>query len=344
METLWGEAKIVGPHTVAVEGEKYHAEHILVATGSWPVLPEVPGIEHAITSNEAFHLRELPERVVIVGGGYIAVEFAGIFEGLGAHVTLVHRGGLFLRGFDEDARRVIEKGMRDRGIRFVYESVIDRIDRNDEELTAHLDNGDSERYDQVMFAIGRSPYTRDLGLENAGVETGEGGMIRVDAYSRTSTPGVYAVGDVTDRMNLTPVALMEGHAFADTEFGGMPRPVDHDRVPSAVFSQPPLGTVGLTESEARSRYDRVRVYRSEFRPMRHILAGRDEKALMKLLVDDASDRVVGLHVVGPEAAEIVQGFGVAVRAGLTKADFDRTLGIHPTSAEELVTMRQPVQD
>lgn len=342
--THMGRGQLVDAHTVEVAGERYSAEKILVATGGRPNVPDIPGAEHAIVSDDAFDLAELPERILIAGGGYIAVEFAGIFAGLGSRVTLIYRRDRILRGFDDDARRVVEQGMRDRGINIVYESVIDRVDRHDGSLVAHLSGGEDLCCDQVMFAIGRSPYTWDLGLDNAGVETVDGGAVRVNDYSRSNIDSVYAVGDVTDRMNLTPVALMEGHAFADSEFGGRPRPVNHEAVSSAVFSQPPIATVGLTETAAREQYERVRVYRSEFRPMRHILAGRNEKAMMKLLVDDASDRVIGLHVVGPEAAEIVQGFGVAVRAGLTKADFDRTLGIHPTSAEELVTMRQPVRE
>lgn len=339
-----GRGRLVDQHTVEVDGRRFSAEKILIATGGRPWVPDIPGAELGITSDEAFHLEALPERVLVVGAGYIAVEFAGIFNGLGSETTLAYRRDLILRGFDDDLRRAVEAGMRGRGVDIQYHTVPARLERCSDGIEATFSDDRSQTFDCVMFATGRSPYTWDLGLEQVGVHTGAENRIQVDGYSRTSVDNIFAVGDVTDRLNLTPVALMEGHAFADTQFGGMDRPVEHADTPAAVFSQPPLGTVGLTESEAREQYGEIRVFRLSFTPMKYTLAQREEKAVMKLVVDAASDRVVGCHMVGPDAPEIVQGFAVAVRAGLTKADFDRTIGIHPTSAEELVTLRQPVSD
>ncbi|NBD96064.1 MAG: glutathione-disulfide reductase [Gammaproteobacteria bacterium] len=339
-----GRGRLVDRHTVAIDGQRVSAEKILIATGGRPRVPEIPGAELGITSDEAFHLDALPERVLIAGAGYIAVEFAGIFNGMGSDVTLAYRRDLILRGFDDDLREAVDAGMRGRGIDIQYHSAPVRLARSGESVEVTFSDDRSQTFDCVMFATGRSPYTWDLGLEKAGVHTGEGNRIEVDRYSRTSVDNIFAVGDVTDRVNLTPVALMEGHAFADTQFGGMDRPVEHANTPAAVFSQPPVGTVGLSESEARERYDEIRVFRSTFTPMKYTLSGRQEKGVMKLVVDAASDRVLGCHMVGPDAPEIVQGFAVAVRAGLTKADFDRTIGIHPTSAEELVTLRNPIED
>ncbi|MDT8450060.1 MAG: glutathione-disulfide reductase [Wenzhouxiangellaceae bacterium] len=345
VESFEGRGRLVDPHTVEIETgqgrRRASAERILIAVGGRPTRLDIPGQEHAIISDDAFDLPEFPARALIVGGGYIAVEFAGIFNGLGSDVTLNYRRERILRGFDDDVRRVVEAGMKGRGVDFHYSANPVRIDRSGGGCRVEFDDDRTGDYDVVMFATGRHPYTGDLGLDAAGVETGPGGRVAVDDYSRTSVPHIFAVGDVTDRMALTPVALMEGHSFADTVFGGVDRPVDHANVPSAVFSQPSTSGVGMTEAEARDKYGEIRVFRSEFTPMKYTLSGRDEKGLMKILVDAGSDRVVGLHVVGPEAAEIVQGFAVAVRAGLTKAEFDRTIGIHPTSAEELVTMREP---
>ena len=343
VEIFDGRGRLIDSHTVAIGTRTVRAERILIAVGGRPSRLEIPGAEQAIVSDDAFDLDRLPGRVLIIGGGYIAVEFAGIFNGLGAEVVVNYRKQRVLRGFDEDVRRVVEGGMRGRGIAFRYSSVPESIKLDiDGRRRVVFSDGGSEVFDQVMLATGRHPYTRDLGLDRAGVETTVTGAIVVDAYSRTTTSNIHAVGDVTDRVALTPVALMEGHAFADTVYGGMDRPCDHANIPAAVFSQPPTACVGLSETEARAVGKPFRIYRSEFTPMRYTLAARVEKALMKLVVDDASDRVIGLHVVGPDAAEIVQGFAVAIRAGLGKADFDRTLGIHPTSAEELVTLRQPV--
>lgn len=335
-----GRGRLLDEHTIEVDGKQITSAKILIAVGGRPWVPDIPGKEHGITSDEAFHLEALPRRVLIAGAGYIAVEFAGIFAGLGSEVTLAYRRDLILRGFDDDVRRTVEAGMRERGIDIRYHCAPARLERIDGGIDVSFSDESSGQYDVVMFATGRSPYTWDLGLEQVGVKTGEQNRIEVDRYSRTSVDSIFAVGDVTDRINLTPVALMEGHAFADTQFGGMDRPIEHANVPAAVFSQPPVGTVGMTEAQARAKLDAVHIFRSSFTPMKYTLSGRKEKALMKLVVDAGSDRVVGCHVVGPDAPEICQGFAVAVRAGLTKADFDRTIGIHPTSAEELVTLRE----
>jgi len=344
VEVLPGRGRFVDAHTVRVGARDVRAERILVAVGGRPFRPDIPGAELAIESDDAFDLPELPGRALVVGGGYIAVEFAGIFNGLGSSVTLNYRRERILRGFDHDARRVVERGMDARGIRFCYGSTPVAIRANDDgSRRVEFSDGTSGEFNIVLYATGRRPYTGALGLENAGVETGSGGRIVVDEFSTTSVAHIHAVGDVTDRVALTPVALMEGHAFADTVFGGMRRPADHADVPSAVFSQPPYAGGGITGGAARADQRAVRIFRSEFTPMKYTLSGRAEKGLMKLVVDAASDRVLGLHVVGPDAAEIVQGFAVAIRAGLTKADFDRTIGIHPTSAEELVTMREAVE-
>lgn len=337
-----GRARIVGPHTVEVAGERMSAENILVATGGWPSLPDIPGAELGVTSNELFYLDSLPRRAVIVGGGFIAVEFAGIFHGLGVDVTQVHRGPLFLRGFDDDVRRHLAEQMQGRGIDLRFETTVTAIAKARSGLRASLSDGSQLETDLVLFAIGRHPNSADLGLEEAGVELAPDGAIRVDAYSRTSVPSIWAIGDVTNRINLTPVAIHEGVCLSETLFGAAPRSPDHENVPAAVFSQPPVGTVGLTEAAARERYGEIDVYRSTFRALKHTLTHGHERTLMKLVVDRRTDRVVGLHMVGPEAGEIVQGFAVAIKAGATKADFDATLGIHPTAAEEFVTMRTPV--
>lgn len=343
VELYMGRGRLLDAHTVQVGEQTFTAEKILIAVGGRPWVPDIPGRELGITSDEAFHLEALPRRVLVAGAGYIAVEFAGIFNGLSAEVTLAYRRDRILRGFDDDVRRAVEAGMQGRGVAFRYHAAPARLARSDGGIAVTFSDDSQAEFDAVMFATGREPYTWDLGLEQAGVRTGPGNRIEVDAYSRTSVESIFAVGDVTDRINLTPVALMEGHAFADTQFGGMDRPVEHADTPAAVFSQPPVGTVGLSEQDARERGLSVRLFRSEFTPMKYTLAGRAEKSLMKLVVDADSDRVLGCHVVGPDAPEMLQGFAVAVRAGLTKADFDRTIGIHPTAAEELVTLRQPIE-
>ena len=342
VDLYMGRGRLVDAHTVAVGEQRFSAARILIAVGGRPWVPDIPGKALGFTSDQAFHLDSLPGRVLIAGAGYVAVEFAGIFNGLGAEVTVAYRRDRILRGFDADIRRAVEAGMAGRGVDFRYHAAPARLEQVADGIQVTFSDNRAATFDAVMFATGRSPYTWDLGLESVGVHTGPGNRIEVDEYSRTSVEHIFAVGDVTDRVNLTPVALMEGHAFADTQFGGMDRPVEHADTPAAVFSQPPVGTVGLSEEDARAQGLEVKVFRSEFTPMKYTLSGRVEKALMKLVVDASSDRVLGCHAVGPDAPEMLQGFAVAVRAGLTKADFDRTLGIHPTAAEELVTLRQPV--
>lgn len=332
-----------GPHKIRVGDQLVSAERILIATGGRPWLPDVPGIEYAITSDEAFHLPDLPARVAVIGGGYIACEFAGIFNGLGAQVTQIYRGDALLRGFDGDVRRVVTAEQRRRGVDLRLECNVEAIVNTDAGLELALDGGGQIVVDQVMYATGRVPNVRGLGLDKAGVEMRADGRIVVDDLSCTSADHIYAVGDVTSRVNLTPVAIYEGHAFADTVFGGDTRPVNHEFVPSAVFSQPPVGTVGYAEEIATHHVGPVDIYLSEFRPMKHTLSGREEKAMMKLVVARDTAQVIGVHVVGPDAPEIVQGFAVAVKSGLTKDRFDGTIGIHPTAAEELVTMRSPVR-
>jgi glutathione reductase (NADPH) len=334
-------------HTIRLSnGQTVRANHILVATGSTPNHgPAFPGIEHVISSNEAFHLPQLPKRVVIQGGGYIALEFAGIFAGFGSDVTVIYRGDNILRGFDEDVRAHLRAEMEKQGITILTGCTVNRIDKvetSGTEFTTHLSNGSSIASDLVMFAIGRHPNVANLGLENAGVAINpRNGGISVDGWSRTSVPNIYAIGDVTHRINLTPVAIREGHAFADTVFGKRPVQVDHSKIPTAVFSQPEVGTVGLTEDEARAQFSHVDIYKTDFRPIKSTMSGRDTRVLMKLVVDGTSDRVVGCHVVGDAAAEIIQAVAIAVKMNATKADFDSTFALHPTAAEELVTMRTP---
>ena len=313
-----------------------------MATGSWPALPQVPGIEHVITSNEAFHLKTMPERVLIIGGGYIAVEFAGIFRGLGVQTTELYRGSLFLRGFDDDVRRVASEELRKKGIDLRFEVTVDKIERTDAGLLATSSDGSSIEVDEILYATGRRPLTADLGLEQVGVETNEKGAVVVDEYSRSSVEHIFAVGDATDRINLTPVAIHEGMCLASTLFDATPTKPCHEDVASAVFSQPPIGSVGLTEARARERYAELDIYKSRFRSLKHTLTGSDETTFMKLIVDRASDRVVGFHMVGADAGEMTQGVAIAIKCGATKAQFDATIGIHPTSAEEFVTMREPV--
>jgi len=335
-----GRGKLLDAHTIQVGEEKVTAENILLATGSWPWLPSIPGIEYAITSNEALELTELPKRMVIVGGGYIACEFAGIFHGCGVDVTQIYRGERVLRGFDEDVRKAVMTESEKRGLKIRTGVNVTKIERTGSGYTCLLDNSSQIETDLIMYATGRNPKSKDLGLEDVGVKTNEKGAIIVDEWSRTSVPNIYAVGDVTDRINLTPVALGEGHAVADTLYNNKPRVFSHKNVPSAVFSQPPVACVGLTEKQAREEYkDDYDVYMSNFTPLRHTISKRPEKAMMKLIVQKSTDRVLGVHMVGEEAPEIIQGLAVAVVCGATKAQFDQTVGIHPTAAEEFVTMR-----
>jgi len=335
-------AALEDAHTVRLAtGARVRAETILISTGAWPHLgPKIPGIEHAITSNEAFHLAQLPKRIVVQGGGYIAVEFACIFAGLGSDVTLVYRGENILRGFDDDVREHLRNEMRGRGITVTCGHTVAAIEKSGDEFKVRLSDSGVIAADKVMFAIGRRPNVMGLGLESLQMKIHGHGGIDVDEYSRSSVPNIYAVGDVTNRVNLTPVAIREGHAFADTVYGGKPTPVDHTNVPTAVFSEPEVGVIGLTEQQARERLSIVDVYKTSFRPMKATLSGRNTRSFMKLLVDGVTDRVVGCHIVGPDAGELIQIIGVAVRMGATKADFDATMAVHPTVAEELVTMRE----
>jgi glutathione reductase (NADPH) len=342
VEVIKSRAVLLDSHTAELSsGGRVRARYILIATGGTPSYGDhIPGLEHAITSNEAFHLREFPRRIVIQGGGYIAVEFAGIFAGLGAHVTLVYRGENILRGFDHEVRAHLRTELEARGIKVITGCKVAAIEKAGAHFSAQLSSGNHIAADQVMFATGRTPNVAKLGLKEAGVERAKDGGVAVDKYSRTSAENIYAVGDVTNRINLTPVAIREGHAFADTVFGGKPTAVDHANVPTAVFSEPEVGTVGLTETQARAVLGRTDIYRAVFKPLKATLSGRDTRVLMKLVVDGMSDRVVGCHIVGEGAAEMVQLAAVAVKMSASKADFDATVALHPTAAEELVTMRK----
>jgi glutathione reductase (NADPH) len=332
------------PHRLQLAtGETVRARYVLVATGGAPNHGAIiPGIEHVISSNEAFHLRELPKRIVIQGGGYIALEFACIFSGYGSDVTVIYRGENILRGFDDDVRTHLRAELEKEGITILTGNTITKVDKHAEGYTSHLSNGSSIASDQVMFAIGRHPNVANLGLEKAGVAINpSNGGISVDGWSRSSVPHIYAIGDVTHRHNLTPVAIREGHAFADTVFGKHPVQVDHSSIPTAVFSQPEVGVVGLTETEACAQFSHVDIYKATFRPIKATMSGRDTRVLMKLVVDGSTDQVLGCHIVGDTAAEIIQAVAIAVKMKATKADFDATMALHPTAAEELVTMRTP---
>ena len=347
VETFDTRAEIEDPHTVRLlaTGRTVTARYILIAVGAAPnVDADLKGGEHVITSNEAFHLDKLPDRVVVAGGGYIAVEFAGIFNGMGADTTLIYRGEEILRGFDWDLRRTVRAEMEKKGIRVILHDTFEEIEKlADGSLSGKTRAGETLNADKIMFAIGRKPFIAGLGLEKAGVETKPNGAIKVDANSKTSVDSIYAVGDVTDRANLTPVAIREGHAFADSMFGGKEWSVDHSLIATAVFSQPEMGTVGLTQEQALERTPNLDIYKSTFRPMKHTLSGRDEKMLMKMIVDADTGKVLGVHVIGPDAGELAQVLGVTLQMGATKADFDRTIAVHPTAAEELVTMREPTE-
>jgi glutathione reductase (NADPH) len=341
---LEGHARLLDEHSVELGGQRYSARHILIATGGWPHIPEIPGHEHAIGSNEAFFLEQLPKRVLVVGGGYIAVEFASIFHGLGAQTSLLYRGELFLRGFDGAVRQHLREELSKRGLDLQFNSDIERIDKQaDGSLLATLKDGRVLETDCVFYATGRRPMLDNLGLENTAVELDERGYIKVDEHYQTSAPSILALGDVIGRVQLTPVALAEGMAVARRLFKPEEyRKVDYQTIPTAVFSLPNIGTVGLSEEQAREEGYRVEVYESRFRPMKLTLTECQERTLMKLVVDADSDRVLGCHMVGPEAGEIVQGLAVALKAGATKQVFDETIGVHPTAAEEFVTMRAPV--
>ncbi len=346
VEIIEARGELRGPNTVhlAGPGRDVTARTILVATGGHPNLDRrLPGIEHVITSNEAFHLDRLPKSIVIAGGGYIAVEFAGIFNGLGARTTLIYRGEEILRGFDDDLRTGLHEAMTARGIEVICGDVFSRIDKTDTGLVGHTKHGRALEAEQIMFAIGRSPRVEGLGLEDVGVAQGWNGAIVVDETGKSSVDSIYAVGDVTDRVNLTPVAIREGHAFADIVFGGKAAGVSHETIATAVFSTPEIGTVGLSEADARERCRALDIYVARFRPMKQTMTGRDEKVVMKLVVDAESDVVVGCHLLGPDSGELIQVIGILVKMGATKAQFDATVAVHPTMAEELVTMRTPTR-
>ena len=342
VEIVHERAVLKDSHTVHLVGSDRDvtARYILIATGATPFVPEFPGHEHAITSNEAFHLERFPGHVTVAGGGYIAVEFAGIFNGLGAQTAQLYRGEQILRGFDDDLRYGVAEEMLKKNIDLRTHSVIEALEPDGDRYKLTLNSGDVLETDLVMFATGRHPNTDDLGLDKAGVALNDAGAVAVDSYSRTNVENIYAVGDVTDRLALTPIAIREGAAFAETVFNDNPTEVDHATVATAVFSQPELGTVGLTEAEARERHGEIDIYKSSFRPMKHTLSGRDEKMMMKVIVDAATDKVVGCHIMGPDAGEMAQVLGIAVKMGATKKDFDDTVAVHPTAAEELVTMRE----
>ena len=341
-ELVHGKARLVDAHTVEVEGHGgVTADKILVSTGARPWMPaSLPGVEHAISSNEAFHLPELPKRIVIAGGGYIALEFAGIFNGLGVETTLVHRGPNVLRGFDDDIRAHISEEMERRGIKVILAAQHAAIEKTETGFVSRFTNGHHCESDVVMFALGRVPHVGGLGLEAAGVALAENGAVLVDDYSRTNVENIWAVGDVTNRINLTPVAIREGHAFAETVFYDRPTRFDHEMVASAVFSQPPIGSVGLSEADARHKLGKLDIYLARFRPMKYALTSSTERSLVKLVVEAATDKVVGCHVVGPDAPEIIQLAAVAMKLGVTKGQWDSTCAVHPTLAEELVTLRE----
>ena len=341
-ELIMDRAVIIDAHTVQLaSGRKITAKVILVATGAAPFVPHhLPGRELAITSNEAFHLERLPRRILIVGGGYIAVEFAGIFNGLGVETILVYRGEQILRGFDDDLRNHLAAEMKKKGVDIRTHADVERIERSGDGVRVTLTDGAAFGAGQVMCATGRIPNTAGLGLENVGIRPTPHGAIPVNEHSQSEVPSIYAVGDVTNRVNLTPVAIREGQAFADTVFGGKPTMVNHGLVPTAVFAQPELGTVGMTEAEARVRHKHLDIYKTSFRPMKHTLSGRDERMMMKLIVDGETDRVLGCHIAGPDAGEMAQLLGIAITCGATKSQFDATLAVHPTASEELVTMRE----
>lgn len=338
-----GRATVTDPQEVEVNGQRYRAERILVATGGWPFIPEFPGSEHVISSNEVFELEAFPKDVIVVGGGYIAVEFAGIFNGLGAKTTQLYRGELFLRGFDQDVREFVAQELEKKGIALKFNTDIEVVEKlPNGRLKAVLNSGETLEADQILYATGRKAKTDGLGLEEVGVELRKDGSIVVDDHYQTSVPSIFALGDVKGGIQLTPVALAEAMTFLAQQYEGSQQTLDYNLIATAVFCQPNIGTVGLTEQQALEQLGDIQVFRSSFRALKHTLSGSDEKVLMKMIVDAKTDRVVGIHMVGPEAGEIIQGMAIAMKAGATKAVFDQTIGIHPTSAEEFVTMRTPV--
>ncbi|MCT4559582.1 MAG: glutathione-disulfide reductase [Pelagimonas sp.] len=344
VETFDARARLVDAHTVELStGERKTAKHILLAMGGRVSVPDVPGIEHAITSNEIFHLPQLPKSILIVGGGYIASEFAGVMNGLGVKTTQFYRGAQILRGFDDEARGLVAEEMMQRGVDLHLGTNVERMEKVEGGIKVTATNGSEQVFEQVMYATGRAPNTDDMGLEEVGVKLGRKGEVLVDDYSQTSVPSIYAVGDVTDRVNLTPVAIREGMAFVDTVFRGKPTPVDHDLIASAIFTQPEMGTVGLSEEDAAAQ-EPIEVYATSFKPMQSSFAGKSDRVLMKLIVSKATRKVLGCHIVAPGAGEMIQLAGIAVKMGATKEDFDRTVAVHPVMAEELVTLRSPIRE
>jgi len=337
-----GQARLLDAHTVRVNDQAFRCECILIATGGWPSIPEIPGKEYVVSSNEMFALQELPKRILVVGGGYIAVEFAGIMHGLGVATTLCYRGDKLLRGFDEDIRTFVAQEMAKKGIDIQFNTKIKSIEKTENGYNALTGENQSLEADLILYATGRAPNSAGLGLEAIGVQLDDKGAIKVDEGYQTNISSIYALGDVTDRLNLTPVATAEAMALVNGLYTNQPTPVDYDNIPTAVFSQPNVGTVGLTEAEARDRYTDIAIFKSVFTPMKHTLSGLGEKTMMKMVVRRSTDKVIGIHMVGADAGEIIQGMAVAIRAGATKAVFDSTIGIHPTAAEEFVTMRKAV--
>lgn len=345
VEILTGRGKLVDEHTIDVAGKKVTAERILLAVGGWPFVPDITGKEHIVSSNEVFDLAEFPKRIIVVGGGYIAVEFAGIFNGLGADVTQLYRGELFLRGFDNEVREFAAEEIAKKGVNLRFNTDVSSIEKQaDGSLSVSLNDGTTIEADAVLYATGRKPHLNDLGLENVNIALTDRGYIDVNDNFQTSVASIYALGDVTGGIELTPVALAEGMALAKSLYNDEPCKLDYSNIATTVFCQPNIGTIGLSEEQARIDYSNVVKYRSSFRAMKHTISGSDERTLMKLLVDGDTDKIIGVHMVGPDAGEIMQGLAIAIKAGATKADFDATIGIHPTAAEEFVTMREPVSD
>jgi len=345
VEVIKGRGRIVDQHTVEVDGKKYTTERILLAVGGWPFIPDFKGREHVVSSNQIFDLEAFPNRLVVVGGGYIAVEFAGIFNGLGTEVTQLYRGELFLRGFDNEVRDFAAQEIAKKGVNLRFKTDVTSIEKQaDQSLKVNLSDGSSIVADAVLYATGRKPQLDDLGIENVNITVSDKGYIEVNDHFQTSEPSIYALGDATGGMELTPVALEEGMTLARALYNNQPCKIDYSNIATTVFCQPNIGTVGMTEEQARSDYSNVVKYRSSFRAMKHTISGSDERTLMKLLVDSDTDKILGVHMVGPDAGEIMQGLAIAIKAGATKADFDATIGIHPTAAEEFVTMREPATD
>ena len=342
VSVITGRAQVLDAHRIEVDGKQYSTERILIATGGWPFIPDIPGKQQIVTSNDMFFLDQLPKRIIIVGGGYIAVEFAGILHGLGVNTTVCHRGHKLLSGFDEDIRDFLAEEMTRKGITIRFNTDIEAIQSEGEAFAVRLKDGSEVRTDLVMYATGRTPNSSGFGLEKLGISLDDEQAIKVNSDYQTNVPSIYALGDVTNRVNLTPVAIAEGMALVNKLYASHAHPVDYDNIPTAVFSQPAIGTVGLTEAKAREQYPDIDIYKTRFTPMKSALSGLDEKTLMKMIVVRSTDRVVGLHMTGSDAPEIIQGMAVAIRAGATKAVFDSTIGIHPTAAEEFVTMRNVV--